>query len=238
LIALGEAPPEIQARVQQTLVDLKLVQQLDDIRAQSGTIWGPDVFGLEKTDLKYAEAFRQAGLDIDALPLDEAVRQIQSRRTIAAALIAIFDDWIAVRSANGDDAATRRLRDVLQQADPDLWRRQVREALTRHDWPTLDKLAIASEIDRQPAASVTLIVAAFHAHRRFKAGTSVLHQAQRKFPADYWINHTLGVRLIFRSPAGPNPGRHGAHARGRGSSTRKQPRPDESRQWLLLPGAT
>ena len=39
-LAAGEAPPEIQERVRQALADLELVQRLDEIRAQSGTVWG------------------------------------------------------------------------------------------------------------------------------------------------------------------------------------------------------
>ena len=40
VLAAGEAPPEIQERVRQALADLELVQRLDEIRAQSGTVWG------------------------------------------------------------------------------------------------------------------------------------------------------------------------------------------------------
>ena len=39
-LAAGEAPPEIQERVRQALADLELVQRLEEIRAQSGTVWG------------------------------------------------------------------------------------------------------------------------------------------------------------------------------------------------------
>ena len=39
VLAAGEAPPEIQERVRQALADLELVRRLDEIRAQSGTVW-------------------------------------------------------------------------------------------------------------------------------------------------------------------------------------------------------
>ena len=40
VLAAGEAPPDIQQQARQALADLELVQRLDEIRAQSGTVWG------------------------------------------------------------------------------------------------------------------------------------------------------------------------------------------------------
>ena len=40
VLAAGEAPPDMQQRVRLTLANLELVRQLDEIRAQSGTVWG------------------------------------------------------------------------------------------------------------------------------------------------------------------------------------------------------
>ena len=100
-LAAGEAPPEIQERVRQALADLELVQRLDEIRAQSGTVWVTDlrIHDLAaQADQEYAAAFREAGIDVDALPVKEAVDRITARRAIAAALLPALDDWVAVRS--------------------------------------------------------------------------------------------------------------------------------------------
>ena len=74
----------------------------------------PQVHALAaQADQEYAAAFRQAGIDVDALPVSEAVHRITARRAIAAAVLPALDDWVAVRSMDKDEAATRRLIDVL-----------------------------------------------------------------------------------------------------------------------------
>ena len=99
-LAAGEAPPDIQERVRQALADLELVQRLDEIRAQSGTVWvaWSLITLAAQADQEYTAAFRQAGIDVDALPVKEAVDRITARRAIAAALLPALDDWVAVRS--------------------------------------------------------------------------------------------------------------------------------------------
>ena len=83
MLATGEVPPDIQERVQQALTDLELVRRLEEIRAQSGTVWVTDsVRGLyAQADQEYAAAFRQAGIDLDALPANEAAEQITARQS-------------------------------------------------------------------------------------------------------------------------------------------------------------
>ncbi len=88
-LAAGEAPPDIQERVRQALADLELVQRLDEIRAQSGTVWVTHtaLSLTAKADQEYTAAFREAGIDLDTLPVSEAVHRITARRAIAAALL-------------------------------------------------------------------------------------------------------------------------------------------------------
>ena len=66
-----------------------------------------------QADQDYAAAFREAGIDVDTLPVKEAAERITARGAIAAALLPALDDWVAVRSIGKDEAATRRLIDVL-----------------------------------------------------------------------------------------------------------------------------
>ncbi|MEX2306124.1 MAG: tetratricopeptide repeat protein, partial [Pirellulales bacterium] len=200
-LAGGEAPPEIQARVRQALADLELVQRLDEIRARSGTVWGMHALSLNPADQDYAAAFREAGIDVDALPVKEAVNRITARGPIAAALLPALDDWVAVRSVGKDEAATRRLIDLLQAADPDRWRQLVRDALARKDWPALDNLVKSADLDRQPAATLTFLCAALQANGNYPDELLILRRAQWKYPADYWINIRLGTHLIWeKSP--------------------------------------
>ena len=152
------------------MADLELVQRLDEIRAQSGTVWGADlslIYSLAvQAEQEYAAAFREAGIDVDALPVKEAAERITARRPIAAALLPALDDWVAVRSKVKDEAATRRLIDVLRTADPDPWRQRVRDALARKDWPALENLARSADLDRQPAATLRFLYAGASGERQ------------------------------------------------------------------------
>jgi tetratricopeptide (TPR) repeat protein len=201
-LAAGEAPPDIQARAHQALADLELVNRLDEIRMESGTPWADsDVRGRQaaQSDREYASALRTAGIDIDAVTLIQAVDRIKSRSSIAPALLPALDDWVAVRSVGTDEAATRRLIDVLRGADPDPWRQQMRDLLARNDWPGISKLTTATDLDRQPAATLSFLYAILHSRSPlYEEKELVLRRAQWRYPNDFWINHRLGVNLIWK----------------------------------------
>jgi tetratricopeptide (TPR) repeat protein len=216
-LAAGEAAPEIQRRAQKALADLEFVRRLEETRAESGTVWGTrdrtSIPLAARADQEYSAAFREAGIDVDTLPVKEAVERIAGRGQIAAAVLPALDDWVAVRSTVKNEAGTRRLIDVLQTADPDSWRQQVRDCLARKDWPALENLAKSPDLDRQPAATIGFLSAALRAQaesdtdrsgeeqtelgpRGFFLEIDILRRAQQRYPADYWINHRLGTTLI------------------------------------------
>jgi eukaryotic-like serine/threonine-protein kinase len=199
-LAAGEAAPDIQKRARQTLADLELVRQLDEIRANSGTAWA-DSQPREKLSVQaeqsYAAAFRNAGIDVDTTSVNETAAWITARGRIAAAVLPALDDWVAVRSVGKDEAATRHLIEVLQTADPDPWRQRVRDILVRKDWPALENLVTSAGMDRQPAATLSFLSAALRANSKYLLEIVVLRQAQWKYPSDYWINYRLGVSLVW-----------------------------------------
>jgi tetratricopeptide (TPR) repeat protein len=200
LLAAGEAAPDIQERARSVLADLEVIRRLDETRAKTGTVRGhrelyPSV--LVRAEREYLGAFRQIGIDVDALPVKEAVDQITARPQIAAALLPALDDWIAVRSVSHDQAGMRRLAEVVQGADPDPWRRRFRDALVRQDGPALEELASSPELDRQPAATLSFLHVALRYNNKHLLANEVVRRAQWKHPSDYWINLRLGISLIF-----------------------------------------
>ena len=81
-----------------------LLDRLVDIRSAEAD--DPD--GSE-TDAAYAEAFREAGIDLASLPPAEAGAKIKARPpSVATALAAALDDWAAIRRSKRKDAARRR----------------------------------------------------------------------------------------------------------------------------------
>jgi serine/threonine protein kinase/Flp pilus assembly protein TadD len=222
-LAAGEAAPEIQQRARQALADLELIRRLEEIRAQSGTAWGSSHsfdttrrILAARADQDYAATMRDAGIDVDTLPLNEVVDRIKDRKSVSAAVLPALDDWVAVRSKVGNEPATRRLIDVLRKADPDPWRQRVRDCLARNDWSALENLAKSPDLDRQPAATLSFLCAALRqqaelevdtpghepgelGHKGFVLEIDILRRAQQKYPDDFWINHRLGVSLIYMS---------------------------------------
>jgi len=226
-LATGEAPPEVQARARQAMADLELVRRIEAIRAQSGTAWGtwrdptrdPRFNALAvQAEQDYAAAFRGAGIDVDTLAAKQAAQRITARGAVAAAVLPALDDWVAVRNKVKDQSATRRLIEVLRIADPDPWRQRVRDCLARKDWEALETLVTSPDLERQPPATISFLAAALRqqaeadisragggegelGHRGFLLEIHVLRRAQFNYPADYWINHRLGVSLTYlRSP--------------------------------------
>ncbi len=91
-------------KARQIEVDRVLLEELESVRGSRVT--NRD---LKRTDAGYAEAFRKAGLDLDATRPDEAGKWLASR-TDPVELAGYLDDWAFVRRAAGRrEADWRRL---------------------------------------------------------------------------------------------------------------------------------
>ena len=132
--------------------DRKLLDELIDIRSAKA-----DDRGGSATDANYASAFREAELDVTALPTGEASAEIQARpTTVAVTLAAVLDDWAAVRrDLLRDRPGAEKLAQVARAADSDPWHGGLRTALDISDQPKrLDARVRAGRRgrDRQPRA--------------------------------------------------------------------------------------
>ena len=176
--------------------DQKLLAKLVDIRSAKDD--DPD--GL-MSEMDYANAFAEAGIDTAALSPAEVGAKIQARPvTVRVALAAALDDWAAVRRGRrGDEAGARRLTEAASRADPDPWRNRLRNVLQapsrRERLADLKELAKSAQVDELPAVSLNLL-----GTNLFDAGDptgaeAVLHQAQGNHPGDLWINYSLAQCL-------------------------------------------
>src|SRR5262249_17323847 len=138
--------------------DRKLLDKLIDIR--SGETDDEDG---SATDAKYAQAFREAGIDVVALPPAEAGTKIKARSDrVASTIAAAVDHWAAVRrSRRKDGLGAERLTDVARSADPNPWRNQLRHALGlpkgQRELDTLHELVRSAKIDGLPPVSLNLL---------------------------------------------------------------------------------
>jgi serine/threonine protein kinase/Flp pilus assembly protein TadD len=184
----------LERRVREQLANLLLVQRLDDIRLRrsQGVDYQSDN---EAADREYAEAFREHGIDVEKLSPALAAEAIRARAGITVALAVALDDWGYVRSCRGDMVGDAALTEVALAADPDPFRRRLREAVMRREWKALEQLAAAEDLVRQPPTSL-LLLGGYVQKVGLEHGLRVLRKARQEYPGDFWINYYLGGVLL------------------------------------------
>ncbi len=176
--------------------DQKLLSKLIDIRSANGD--DPDG---SASDAAYADAFREAGVDLATLPPAEAGARIKARpATVAVPLAAALDHWAAVRRGRRlNQGGAERLAQAARNADPEPWRNRLRDALDSPDkqkrLDTLRALAGSAKVDELPPVSLNLLGAALFGAGDPERAESVLRQAQRQYPGDVWLNYNLALCL-------------------------------------------
>ena len=144
----------------------------------------------------YADAFREAGLDLTELHAEEAGKQIRGRApAVAMAVAAALDDWASIRSGKPGAA----LSAVARVADPDPWRNGLREALNHPDkaarLASLHDLARSAPYETLGPVSLNLLGGALMAAGDAAGAEGVLRRAQHRHPGDVWINFDLAGSL-------------------------------------------
>jgi tetratricopeptide (TPR) repeat protein len=152
-----------------------------------------EFFWGREQDLRFGQAFREFGIDMEALGTEEAATRIRDT-SIRQALVKALDDWAAMRKrARGDgDAFWKKLVEVARQADPDEWRNRCRQALLRRDRPELEQLADALPIRAVPPATAYLLGHALNELGNLDKAMTVLREADGHHPDDFWLNDALG----------------------------------------------
>jgi serine/threonine-protein kinase len=194
---LQDLRTEIQARLGASERDRALLDRLFEIRSAQA-----DDTDRLRTDAAYADAFREAGIDLAKLAPAEAAAKIKARPpSVAPGLIAALDAWAAIRRnqrRNPEGAAL--LSRVAQLADPDPWRNDLRSALGQSDkaarLKALQALAKTAKFDELGPVSLQLLGAALNNLDFDVTGAeAVLRKAQQRHPGDVWINYELGSVL-------------------------------------------
>ncbi len=188
-IEAGSARAEREAR---------LLNDLDQARALLAT-WRGSHFDTESAARSYAAALdaygaRTAGSEGQA---SAAIRA--ERPAVRLALIVALDDWAAC--VGGPEAG--RLRGVADGADDDVWRRRLRAAAFAGDLGALKRLAEEARGQELTAGNADFLAAALiHGEATAEAAT-LLRQARRQHPTDFWVHYNLGTCLLALSPADP-----------------------------------
>jgi serine/threonine protein kinase/tetratricopeptide (TPR) repeat protein len=245
LVAAG-AGESLQKRVAALQEDVKMVLRLEQI-------WLRGVHGTEDdfrwADAAFGEAFREDGIDVEAIPASEAARRIRER-TIHLELATALDSWADRRQAiqrlgliwDGwpdqpdhsrarSDANWKRLVAVARLADPHEFRDQVRAALEREDRGTLARLAASPRFGDLPAQMLSVV----SRHVDNEHITLALRRAQLEHPDNFainrhlaWVSQTGEERIRFLTAALAARPDHAATAYWLGHQLRLQGRPGEA----------
>jgi tetratricopeptide (TPR) repeat protein len=146
----------IRQRVDEWRAELAILQRLDDL-----ALLPFERSKLLQRDADYARIYRDIGIDIDAVPADEAGRRIRTHVTWKR-LTEALDEWaslrhdIAFNKPPPPDAWLRKLRlfQVARAADPDELRNQARLAAEKWDLAAAERLAGLPEVGRLPPAAL------------------------------------------------------------------------------------
>jgi len=175
-----------QKELKQEEADRRMVARLEEIRLNKDNGKLSTVLGA--TYPLYAAAFRDYGLPFfdDSLSIDEAARRIAAS-SIRDALVAALDDCC---SSTGFD----RLLQIAQRASKDKWRQRYFKARRRNDQAALIQLAKEPEALEQPPAILAML--AFRIGTSYdRRGLELLRKGQHRYPADFWMNYTVGEFL-------------------------------------------
>jgi len=200
-LAVG-ASESLRRRVRELRKDLEMVLRLEEIWLPR-PVEGPagDYGNNTWADAAYAEAFREYGIDLEALEPSESAERIRAR-TVRLELATALDSWADKRKKQYKTGETswKRLVIVARSADPDEWRNQLRDALEQHDLATLTKLAASARISDLPAQALSLLASALETEHL----QSLLRRAQREHPDNFWFNFQLAWELDHAPSADQN----------------------------------
>src|SRR5262249_19243412 len=192
----GLTPAGLQERVRRLRAaldaeekDRRMVAQLDEIileflgldTQRSGFTWLTVLTEFRKEFAKY-------GIPVGQMPPEKAATLIASRPEPAAGrLVAGLDRWIWVAEYDPAMEKDRRwLREVVDAADPDPWRKKVRAATGRRDRQGLEALAQKVDVARQPPQALVLLGYALADVEARAETIALLTGAQRQYPGDFW----------------------------------------------------
>jgi serine/threonine-protein kinase len=212
--ALAAQVRQLQAELDEEEKDRKMIAALEEAHlAEAETVAGENRFASERALPKFEAAFREYGLGVGEIEAGAAAQRIRQRpAAVREAIVSALDEWdsLAANPRFGISEPHRAwLRAVLAGVEPeDGLGRQVRAAFAEKDAAkrraALEQLAASADVDKVPLWALTRLTnpaqyADADALRPTEA-VKLLRRAQARYPADFWVNHNLGLALQRLTP--------------------------------------
>jgi serine/threonine-protein kinase len=216
---LQEQVRRLQNDLDEEAKDRQLIAALDEARMAQAETLSENRFALERAVPLFRKALQAYGLPAGQGDPAAVAAQLGQRPTaLREAVIAAWEEWIDLATSPKHPLAEPHLdwlRAVVAAAEPaDRWTWEFRAALAepraQKQRQALEKLAadvdvrtftprtlmrLAERLDDAPAGE------RHHPDALRPAALRLLRRAQQQYPADFWINTRLGLRLRHGRPA-------------------------------------
>jgi serine/threonine-protein kinase len=190
---LTERVRQARAAVERANADRQLLVDLDDIRlAQTESKDG--LYDFATAAPRYASVFAGYGMDVPTLEVSEVAERLRAH-PFRDRLVAALEEWARVTPVKGDQAKLRRVWEAVEDEEGS-FRRRWRAALERRDRAALDRLVEEVEAGALSPAAVVSVERSSPKSERER----LLRAGQRRYPADFWINHELAHLLHDSQP--------------------------------------
>ena len=189
------APVDLREQLRRARIDVETEAELEEIRLSLSATSPTDRTARRSPGQLYADAFRKYGVDLKALEPAEAAARVR-HSAIRETLLAFLYDWLYWAPV----ADRELLGALLDRADDDDWRRAYRDVLPGRDPRKLKELAAAPQAPAQPPVVLSGLGGLLLGGGQPEEALALLREAQRRNPADFWINFVLGSFLDKQRP--------------------------------------
>ncbi len=187
----GVSDPELGGRVRALRRELEDEEKDRQLLVRLERLWQ------ERLLTEYRRVFGEHGFRPQKLSAQDAADWVRRRPPeTRARLIAGLDAWMVLAPYRGPerDALFR----VLQAADDNGPRKELRAAVAKNDLAAVERLTTPEALERQGPETV-LLLAGYLQTRKLNRAIAVLRSAYARFPGDYWIVVTLARALEDRN---------------------------------------
>src|SRR5262249_43682691 len=164
--------------------DRRLLAKLEEARLQQLAIGPEGSFDKAGASARYAQAFREDGLDVTTVSPREGLEQIR-KRAIRTQYLAALDDWAFMTP---DPRLPEKLQAILALADADVapFRLQWRAAAGKRE--ALAKLAAEADVQTLSPSDIAMLGRYLYRAGGIPEAVALWRRAWDRHPGDFWIN--------------------------------------------------
>jgi tetratricopeptide (TPR) repeat protein len=196
----GEGEGALRERLSAERRDLAFVARLDRVQ-QDAAFTSEGNRDFRRTDEEYARVFREYGVDVERLPAQAVIAALAERPALAVPVASALDWWgFAQRGLGESEQRCRALVALARGIDPSQQRNRLRarwdSRITPETQADLRQLARSFDVRSQAPATIRTLSFTLDQWRLTDLATQVLRDGQSAHPNDFWLNFTLGFRLL------------------------------------------